>query len=71
MEHRSSLLQVICLFDDLNLFLGDLELSGKGVDSAFRIVYVRLGGNLKSVLSMPGLADNAPHDVGEFIHCLA
>jgi hypothetical protein len=71
MEHRSPLLQVIRPFDNLSLFLGDLKLPSESVDSALGIVYVRLGGNLKSVLSLPGLTDNASQDVGELIDYLA
>jgi hypothetical protein len=37
-EHGGSLLQVIGLFDDLGLLLGDLELPGESVDGAFGII---------------------------------
>jgi hypothetical protein len=71
MKHRSPLFQKESSLDDLSLFLWDLELPSESVDSALGIVHVRLGGNQKSVLSLPGLTDNTSQDVRKLVDNLA
>jgi hypothetical protein len=70
-EHGGSLLQEKCLFDDLGLLLGDLELPGESVDGAFRIIDMGFSRNAETIVSPLRLADDAPHDVRELVHGLA